>query len=843
MYRLFSIAILVLAATGARSAAGQSGSLIIDVPDSGSYGFRFDGITAHRDRLELSFQGSGTPLSLSLTGYDIDAADEVTVTLNGSPVGQLATTPNNGSGPSTLELPLASQTDGTNTLAFVQKFPGWTWGVTDLLLSEVTEPPSEPPAAPALVVDVPDSGSYGFRFDGITAHRDRLELSFQGSGIPLSLSLTGYDIDAADEVTVTLNGSPVGQLATTPNNGSGPSTLELPLASQTDGTNTLAFVQKFPGWTWGVTDLLLSEVTEPPSAPAPWPGLADYEQVFADEFDSATLDASKWYTAFLWGPYYPINEEQQLYVDTLGMHSGFAHTPFEMTGETLKITAMPTSPSLQPPPRPPENSPLWQREHSKYRYNGPHTDSDTGFTDPGYRASDVDYLSGIITSYDSFKMTHGYVEARAKLPAGRGLWPAFWMLPTHYVENVPEIDVMEFLGHQPDRLYNTYHFFDVPAGWQLVSSPSFPVFSEDWTQDFHTFGMEWTPRRITWYVDGVETHSITDRDTHPSGRKYTIANQAMYLLANLAVGGTWPGNANATTPFPATYEIDYIRAYKKRTADPIDLARDYQIMFRDEFDGNTLDPAKWNSHLLWGPYLPINSEEQYYVDALQTDSDIGYSPFSLENGILSITARAADDPEGIAPPPLPGLNDPIWTEQPVFQRNEAYVEQNYTSGVLTTYDSFRFANGYAEIRARLPKADGLWPAFWLLNTYYISQQPEIDIMEARGRVPAEVEHHYHRYTSGGVLESTGYTSTRSGAGGYTDGFHTYGVRWRPGKIDWYVDGVKAHTYSDDDVAYQLMYVILNLAVGGSYDPGVTPKPADFPAAFEVDYVRVYQEKD
>ena len=141
------------------------------------------------------------------------------------------------------------------------------------------------------------------------------------------------------------------------------------------------------------------------------------------------------------------------------MHSGFSHSPFEMTGNTLKIVATPTSPTLQPPPRPPENSPLWQRKHSEYRYNGPYTDPDTGVTDPGYRPGDVDYLSGIITSYDSFKMTHGYVEAKAKLPAGQGLWPAFWMLPTHYVENVPEIDVMEFLGHDPTRLYNTYHFF------------------------------------------------------------------------------------------------------------------------------------------------------------------------------------------------------------------------------------------------------------------------------------------------------------------------------------------------------------------------------------------------
>ena len=592
------------------------------------------------------------------------------------------------------------------------------------------------------------------------------------------------------------------------------------------------------------SDTVTVAVAEPPPG-SRLPNLDRYELVFNDEFDGATLDASKWETGLLWGPYYPINNEQQLYVDSLGMHSGFSHSPFEMTGDTLKITATPTSAALEPPPRPPENSPLWQRKHSRYRYNGPTVDPDSGARTPGYRPSDVDYLSGIITSYDSFKMTHGYVEARAKLPGGQGLWPAFWMLPTHYVENVPEIDVMEFLGHQPDRLYNTYHFFDIPAGWQLVSSPSFPVYAADWTEGFHTFGMAWSPRKITWYVNGVETHSITDQSVHPSGRKYTIPTQAMYLIANLAVGGNWPGDADETTPFPATYELDYIRAYKKRTADPIDLAADYQIVFRDEFDGDSLDPEKWNSHFLWGPYLPINDEDQYYVDALQSDADLGYSPFSLSDGILSITARAADDPDGIAPPAsLPDLNDPIWSDFREFRQNAAYTPQDFTSGVLTSYDSFKFANGYAEIRARIPKGDGLWPAFWLLNGYYVGQQPEIDILEARGRRPDQAVHNYHRYEPGGVLRSDEYVTTRGTPDlGYADGFHTYGARWRPGRIDWYVDGVREHSYVADDVGYQLMYVILNLAVGGAFDPGATTDPADFPASFDVDYVRVYQEKD
>jgi len=602
---------------------------------------------------------------------------------------------------------------------------------------------------------------------------------------------------------------------------------------------------------------MLPPTVEPPASNLT-PDLNAYKLVFNDEFSGTSLNPNKWHTSLLWGPYWPINREEQIYVDTLHMHSeleGTASDPFELTGSTLKINATPTSASLPPPPRPPRNDPLYKRKASTYRYgDAVGTPGEPGYRPP-YDPDKVNYLSGIITSYESFKMTHGYVEARAKLPAGQGLWPAFWMLPTHYVEAVPEIDVMEFLGQDVDRIYNTYHFFDVPAGWQLRSTPSFPVYATDWTQDFHTFGMAWSPKKIVWYVDGVETHSITDETVHAaSGAKFKIASQAMYLIANLAVGGSWPGTPDDTTEFPATYEIDYIRAYKKKTADPINLSRDYQLMFGDEFNGSSLDPLKWESHFIWGPYLPINNEEQYYVDALYTDADLGYTPFVFDQETidgenvkyLSITARTAMDPAGIEPPDaLPDENDPIWTEHKTFNQNDSYEPQSYTSGLLTSYQSFRFAKGYAEVRARVPKGDGLWPAFWLLNRYYISQQPEIDILEVRGRRPDQAIHNYHRYPiGGGPIESDEYTTTYGTRDeGYSDGFHTFGARWRPGRIDWYVDGVREHSYIGDDVGYQLMYVLVNLAVGGGFDPGAPPNPEEFPKTFDIDYIRVYQEKD
>ena len=560
-----------------------------------------------------------------------------------------------------------------------------------------------------------------------------------------------------------------------------------------------------------------------------------YELVFEDDFDSLTLDKTIWNTALLWGPYLPTNNEQQLYVDTLGMHADFTHNPFTLTGETLKIIATPTSSELQPPARPAADSPLWQpNSYSEYNQNFTTGSPGEDNYDPGYQESDVDYLSGIITSYGSFNMTHGYVEMRAKLPAGRGLWPAFWMLPQHYVKDVPEIDVMEFLGQDVGTLYHTYHYFDVENNWNLISTPSYPSLTEDWTTDFHTFGMAWSPTEIVWYVDGEETKRITDSE-------YLIPNQAMHLLANLAVGGNWPGEPDETTPFPATFEIDYIRAYKKTLAAELDLASDYQLMFDDDFNADSLDASKWNTHFLWGPYLPINNEEQYYVDALGSDAG-GHSPFSIENGVLSITARTADDPLGFSiPQALPGVDDSIWSEFETFQRNLSYTPQNYTSGILTSYDAFKFAHGYAEVRAKIPKGAGQWPAFWLLNGYYVSQQPEIDIMEVRGENPGEIIHSYHHFEEG-ELESESFSTQHSDSvDGYSADFHTYGVRWQPGKIDWYIDGELKHTFEDESVGYQVMYVIVNLAVGGNFNYSAVD-PSLLPSSLDIDYIRVYQEK-
>ena len=561
--------------------------------------------------------------------------------------------------------------------------------------------------------------------------------------------------------------------------------------------------------------------------PAETPDLSQYKMVFNDEFAGPVLDAGKWNTGLLWGPYVIINEEEQLYVDTLGMHEGFRHDPFSFTPEgTLKITASKTSDVGAPPAIPTPNDPIWGQF---LEYRSPRAG------EPAYVEDDVNYLSGIITSYESFKFTHGYAEARVKVPAGRGLWPAFWTLPTHYVKDVPEIDIMEYIGQNPNEAYHTYHYFDVPAGWQAIRTDTFETIGPDFSEDFHTFSMSWDPEQIIWYVDGIETVRVDSSE-------FDIPNQAMYILANLAVGGAWPGSPDAATKFPAVYELDYIRVYKKEMSTPVDLSQ-YKLAFFDEFSGTTLNPAKWTTRLVWGPFLTINNEEQHYIDSNGIDSDLAYTPFKLANGRLTITAAetGSQTPLNSVPPAYPASHE-YWASIPSSFYRSDYQPKDYTSGIITSRDSFNFTHGYAEIRAKVPVGDGLWPAFWLLNKYYVGPQPEIDVMEIIGENPGQVAHTYHWTNAMGLPDKSSHRAQGgSGALGFGDGFHTFGVQWTHDTITWYVDGQITASFESPDVSYQVMYVIANLAVGGDFNTQAVDT-SKLPADLIIDYIRVYQEK-
>ncbi|MCA9406307.1 MAG: family 16 glycosylhydrolase [Candidatus Omnitrophica bacterium] len=159
-----------------------------------------------------------------------------------------------------------------------------------------------------------------------------------------------------------------------------------------------------------------------------------------------------------------------------------------------------------------------------------------------------DYTSGLVETKGLYTQTYGFFEIRAKLPKGKGIWPAHWMMNAVGTWP-PEIDIMELIGHEPNKVHMTNHWGLHPDNRMEGSHFTGPDFSED----FHTFGLQWEKGLLRWFVDGEERYSTTEN----------VHDVPFYLILNTAVGGNWPGKPNATTEFPQYHYIDYVRVFKK----------------------------------------------------------------------------------------------------------------------------------------------------------------------------------------------------------------------------------------------------------------------------------------
>ncbi len=172
------------------------------------------------------------------------------------------------------------------------------------------------------------------------------------------------------------------------------------------------------------------------------------------------------------------------------------------------------------------------------------------------------YTSARLMSRGKVFGTHGRIEARIRIPSGKGLWPAFWMLRENGVWP-GEIDIMEVIGSVPYRLHATSHQGALPNLFSLGGHLDAPN-GVDWTQDFHVYGVEWWPGSIVWTIDGEPYYEVNKADILPNHA--WLFEEDMYLLLNLAVGGNWPGAPDATTVFPAHMEVDWVRWFDLPTA-------------------------------------------------------------------------------------------------------------------------------------------------------------------------------------------------------------------------------------------------------------------------------------
>ncbi|MFT5832712.1 MAG: hypothetical protein ACI97N_000325 [Cognaticolwellia sp.] len=164
--------------------------------------------------------------------------------------------------------------------------------------------------------------------------------------------------------------------------------------------------------------------------------------------------------------------------------------------------------------------------------------------------------SRIITKGDiSFK--YGRVDIRAVMPEGQGLWPALWMLGEN-IDQVSwpacgEIDIMEIVGHQPNKVHGTIH-------WDANGHANYggsKTSTSDLSEEFHVFSIIWDANEIKWLLDGVQYHNV---DIAPAD--LDEFREAFFFIFNVAVGGNWPGNPDATTSFPQRMIVDYMRVFQ-----------------------------------------------------------------------------------------------------------------------------------------------------------------------------------------------------------------------------------------------------------------------------------------
>nr|CAA88008.1 laminarinase [Thermotoga neapolitana] len=183
-----------------------------------------------------------------------------------------------------------------------------------------------------------------------------------------------------------------------------------------------------------------------------------------------------------------------------------------------------------------------------------------------------DYTSARITTEGKFEIKYGKIEIRAKLPKGKGIWPALWMLGNNIGEvgwpTCGEIDIMEMLGHDTRTVLRTAHGPGYSGGASIGVAYHLPEEVPDFSEDFHVFSIEWDENEVEWYVDGQLYHVLSKDELAELGLEW-VFDHPFFLILNVAMGGYWPGYPDETTQFPQRMYIDYIRVYKDMNPETI----------------------------------------------------------------------------------------------------------------------------------------------------------------------------------------------------------------------------------------------------------------------------------
>lgn len=267
---------------------------------------------------------------------------------------------------------------------------------------------------------------------------------------------------------------------------------------------------------------------------------------------------------------------------------------------------------------------------------------------------------------------------------------------------------------------------------------------------------------------------------------------------------------------------------------------EFDLVFGDDFDGDQIDPEKWQTSLTWGDSRIINGEQQYFVNT-QRDPDFGYDPFELTGDSVIINAEPISDELRENLPPVCDEEDRLGVDRCEF-----------LSGALSSHDRYQFIYGYTEGRFRVSGTPGALSSFYLYHRYAGEgvnlHAPEIDIIEYLGENPfgdpdAFQTYHFADVNTGITRSAPTMSYAKPGGGTYADDneWHTFGVLWEPQLVIWYINGREVKRLFGPQVSRQPMNIVNYLVAGSGWAP--TPDVSNesiFPLQFEADYIRVYQ---
>ncbi len=511
---------------------------------------------------------------------------------------------------------------------------------------------------------------------------------------------------------------------------------------------------------------------------------AEYKLVFEDNFDGGSLDRNKWDTEFLWGPGIIINNEQQYYVN----EGQFGYDPFTVSNGNLTIAAI----------------------------KAPFDQTELYLTSSIYSATSVELLwrtpAGAVR-YEVYR--NG--EFQAAVTGGSYFEPS----------------VREGIDY-------AYEVIALDANGQAIVTAQLTINTSDRPP---TYPDEVFSLNLEHKVYSGKTAEITWDPPNRAGRFEIKRNGTVYRnLVGSVYASLYEDNLDADQTY--RYEVNVYDNCDKfiigdsvtfRTGDgntPSDTSVQRLVIEVDEYSKTTAE-ISWNavanaaSYDIYedGVFIENTDARSVFRDDLVPGTDRRFRVVVLDSD-----GNTVDETGRV-----------INTADNSFALNR----QPYLSGIITSYNSFRFLYGRVEMRARMPKGKGLWSAFWLLNAYYKQDEPsdpEIDIIEAIGdrTTTANQAYHYMIDSDGdGFYNERETIENRSFINDFSADFHTYSVEWSEGLLVYFVDGVEVKRIEGDIVSDEQMYIIANLAVGGWF-PGPADETTPFPAKFEIDYIRVYQ---